>query len=37
MSDADLILCELLVLRCQRRAPSAAQELVAFFEKPLLY
>ncbi len=37
MSDADLILCELLVLRCQRRDPSAADELVAFFEKPLLY
>ena len=37
MSDADLILCEMLVLRCQRRDPSAAEELVAFFEKPLLY
>jgi len=37
MSDADLILCELLVLRCQRRDPRAAAELVAFFEKPLLY
>lgn len=37
ISDADLILCELLVLRCQRRDPRAADELVAFFEKPLLY
>lgn len=37
MSDADLILCELLVLRCQRRDPSAAEELVGLFEKPLLY
>jgi RNA polymerase sigma-70 factor (ECF subfamily) len=37
MTDADLILCELLVLRCQRRDPSAPEELVAFFEKPLLY
>lgn len=37
MSEADLILCELIVLRCQRRDPSAAGELVALFEKPLLY
>ncbi|MHB0961063.1 MAG: RNA polymerase sigma factor [Pirellulaceae bacterium] len=37
MSDADQILCEMLVLRCQRRDPGAAGELVAFFEKPLLY
>lgn len=37
MTDADLILCELLVLRCQRRDRVAAEELVAFFEKPLLY
>lgn len=37
MTDADLILCELLVLRCQRRDPRAAEELVSFFEKPLLY
>jgi RNA polymerase sigma-70 factor, ECF subfamily len=37
MSDADLILCELLVLRCQRRDPDAPAELVALFEKPLLY
>lgn len=37
MSDADLILCEMLVLRCQRSDPSAAEELVALFEKPLLY
>ena len=29
MSDADLILCEMLVLRCQRSDPSAAEELVA--------
>ena len=31
MTDADLILCELLVLRCQRRDPRAADELVTFF------
>ena len=37
MTDADLILCELLVLRCQRGDPHAADELVALFEKPLLY
>src|SRR6476620_165277 len=37
MTDADLILCELLVLRCQRRDPSAAEELVTLFERPLLY
>lgn len=37
MSDADLILCEILVLRCQRRDSSAAEELVGLFEKPLLY
>ena len=37
MTDADLILCELLVLRCQRRDPRAADALVTFFEKPLLY
>jgi RNA polymerase sigma-70 factor (ECF subfamily) len=37
MTDADLILCELLVLRCQRRDRRAADELVTFFEKPLLY
>lgn len=37
MTDADLIMCELLVLRCQRRDPRAAHELVTFFEKPLLY
>lgn len=37
MTDADLILCELFVLRCQRRDPCAANELVTLFEKPLLY
>lgn len=37
MTDADLILCELLVLRCQRRDRRAADELVTLFEKPLLY
>lgn len=37
MTDADLILCEMLVLRCQRRDKAAAEELVALFEKPLLY
>lgn len=37
MSDLDPILCEILVLRCQRRDPSAAEELVGLFEKPLLY
>jgi RNA polymerase sigma-70 factor, ECF subfamily len=35
--DADLVLCELLVIRCQRRDPGAANELVGLFEKPLLY
>jgi len=37
MTDADLILCELLVIRCQRRDRRAANELVTLFEKPLLY
>jgi RNA polymerase sigma-70 factor, ECF subfamily len=37
MSDADLILCEMLVLRFHRHDRSAAEELVALFEKPLLY
>jgi RNA polymerase sigma-70 factor (ECF subfamily) len=37
MTDADLILCEMLVLRCQRQDACAAGELVALFEKPLLY
>jgi RNA polymerase sigma-70 factor (ECF subfamily) len=37
MVDADIILCELLVLRCQRHDPGAAAELVALFEKPVLY
>ncbi len=37
MTEAELILCELLVLRCQRRDLQAADELVTFFEKPLLY
>ena len=37
MTDADLILCELLVIRCQRRDPKAGTELVSFFERPLLY
>jgi RNA polymerase sigma-70 factor (ECF subfamily) len=37
MSEADLILCELLVLRCQGGDRAAARELVALFEKPVLY
>jgi len=37
MTEADVILCELLVLRLQRQDRSAAEELVTFFEKPLLY
>lgn len=37
MNEQDLILCELLVLRFRRRDRSAAEELVALFEKPLLY
>jgi RNA polymerase sigma-70 factor (ECF subfamily) len=37
MSEKDLILCERLVLRCQRRDRGAADELVTLFEKPLLY
>jgi RNA polymerase sigma-70 factor (ECF subfamily) len=37
LSERDLILCELLVLRCQQRDPQAATELIARFERPLLY
>lgn len=37
MSDTDLILCEILVLRCQRHDAGAPEELVALFERPLLY
>jgi RNA polymerase sigma-70 factor, ECF subfamily len=37
MTDADLIRCEILLLRCQRRDPGAATELVGLFDKPLLY
>ena len=37
MTDADLIRCEILVLRYQRHDPGAATELVALFDKPLLY
>lgn len=37
MSETDSILCEILVLRCQRHDRAAAEELVNFFEKPLLY
>lgn len=37
MPEADLILCEMLALRCQRRDPTAPGELVGLFEKPLLY
>lgn len=37
MTEADQILCEILVLRCQRCDPGAAGDLVAMFEKPLLY
>jgi RNA polymerase sigma-70 factor, ECF subfamily len=37
MTDAELVLCELLVLRCQSKDARAAEELVALFEKPLLY
>lgn len=36
-TERDLILIELLVLRCQRREPAAARELVGMFEAPLLY
>lgn len=37
MTNADLILCEILVLRMQRKDHSAANELVTLFEKPLVY
>lgn len=37
MSNADLILCEMLVLRFQRNDRAAANELIVLFEKPLLY
>ncbi|MGE3780692.1 MAG: RNA polymerase sigma factor [Pirellulaceae bacterium] len=37
MTEAEFILCEMLVLRFQRHDRSAAEELVALFEKPLLY
>jgi RNA polymerase sigma-70 factor, ECF subfamily len=37
LSERDLILCELLVLRCQRRDSQAASELTSRFERPLLY
>jgi len=37
LSERDLILCELLVLRCQQRDSQAASELIARFERPLLY
>lgn len=37
MNKAELIQCELLVLRFQRNDQAAASELVALFEKPLLY
>jgi RNA polymerase sigma factor (sigma-70 family) len=37
LSKRDLILCELLVLRCQQRDPQAARDLIARFERSLLY
>lgn len=37
LSEHDLVLCELLVLRCRRRCPQAAVELTAMFQRPLLY
>ena len=35
--DRQAVLCELLVLRCQRGDPSAFDELLAAFERPLFY
>jgi len=37
LSERQLILCELLVLRCQRRDDAAARELVEMFQRPLLF
>jgi RNA polymerase sigma factor (sigma-70 family) len=37
LSERDLVLCELLVLRCRRRDAVAATELTALFQRPLLY
>jgi RNA polymerase sigma-70 factor (ECF subfamily) len=37
LSERDLILCELLVLRCRRKDSQAAAELTALFQQPLLY
>ena len=37
MTEAEFILCEILVLRCQRGDKSAAAELVGLFKKPVLY
>ena len=36
-SERELILIELLVLRCRRGDAAAARELVGMFERPLLY
>jgi RNA polymerase sigma-70 factor (ECF subfamily) len=36
-SERDLVLVELLVLRCRRREGEAARELVGMFEGPLVY
>ena len=35
--ERDLVLVELLVLRCRRRDADAARQLVSLFERPLLY
>jgi len=37
LSTSDLILCELLVLRCRQRDARAASGLLALFQRPLLY
>jgi RNA polymerase sigma-70 factor (ECF subfamily) len=37
LSERDLILCELLVLRCRRKDSQAASELAGLFQQPLLY
>jgi RNA polymerase sigma-70 factor (ECF subfamily) len=37
LSERQLILCELLVLRCQRRDDAAARQLVEMFQRPLLF
>lgn len=37
LSERDLVRCEYLALRCRQDDVQAASELVAFFQRPLLY